>query len=78
MLCTRHAHRQPNIPPKLVWRPEPKKNGSYNPLKSLTPNGEHGSIQKEDYGSHLHEAQAELPLDESGMGVELNVDSWFT
>lgn len=61
-----------------MWRPEPKKNGTFNALKLLArEDGEAGSIEKDDYRVEEQPGGGEIEL-VPGKGVELGAEAWFS
>ena len=68
---------QHTTPPTLVWKPEQKKSGGYFPAQVLSPLGEVGSTDVDEYAVDKRENVSDVAM-LHGSGLKLGADSWFT
>nr|XP_018266236.1 uncharacterized protein I303_00211 [Kwoniella dejecticola CBS 10117]OBR88394.1 hypothetical protein I303_00211 [Kwoniella dejecticola CBS 10117] len=71
---------QPNKPPSLRWRVEPKKSGAYGVIRTLgvIDSSDHGSVEREDYEmAEVENSQGCFLEKESVHGIELSEGMWF-
>ncbi|WVQ64386.1 uncharacterized protein L199_002551 [Kwoniella botswanensis] len=72
---------QPNVPPTLKWRVEPKKSGSFGTMKTLNliDISDIGSTEREDYDvTEIKDSQGCYLEKEGVHGIELAEGMWFT